>query len=98
MRLGREELFNVFQLWALNGEKLPFRVRKASWNPKVEQYYLVERIQISKWPYGFAWGRYCREGKLSETEKLRNAGTYQWISGLAVDELTEQKAAKNDSE
>jgi hypothetical protein len=49
-KLGRgaeQEQFNVFQLWALDGEKLPFRVKKASWSDKVEQYYLVERIEIT---------------------------------------------------
>ena len=29
-RGAKQELFNVFQLWALSGEKLPFRVKKAS--------------------------------------------------------------------
>jgi 5-methylcytosine-specific restriction endonuclease McrA len=87
-QLGRgaeEKLFNVFQLWALNGERLPFKVKKASWSDKVEQYYLVERIEISRWPYGFAWGSYFRDGKVSETDKIRTAGTYCWrvFSGAA---------------
>lgn len=55
-RGAKQELFNVFQLWALSGEKLLFRVKKASWSDKVEQYYLAERVEITKWPYGFAWG------------------------------------------
>jgi 5-methylcytosine-specific restriction endonuclease McrA len=81
-RLGRgaeEKRFNIFQLWALNDEQLPFKVRKETWSEKVDQYYLVEKIQISKWPYGFACGRYYRDGKISEPEKIRSAGTYTWI-------------------
>ena len=82
-QLGRgseRQLFNIFQLWALTGEKLPLNVKKATWSDKVEQYYVVERIEISKWPYGFAWGRYYRDGVLAETEKIRGAGSYQWVS------------------
>src|SRR4029079_8651800 len=37
-RVAPEKLFNIFQLWALNSEKLPFKVKKASWSDKVEQY------------------------------------------------------------
>ena len=79
-RGAQEKLFNIFQLWALNSEKLPFKVKKASWSDKVEQYYIVERIEISRWPYGFAWGRYFRDGKLSEIDKIRTAGTYCWTA------------------
>jgi hypothetical protein len=39
----------------------------------------VEKIQISKWPYGFAWGRYFREGETGELDKITSAGTYSWI-------------------
>ena len=70
---------NVFQLWALNGEVLPFRVRKETWNPKVDQHYLVERIEISKWPYGFAWGRFVRNGEAGDLGKIASPGTYTWF-------------------
>lgn len=45
---------------------------------KVSQYYLVERVEIGKWPYGKAWGRYVREGVAGELEKIANSGTYTW--------------------
>lgn len=61
-------LHNVFQLWALDGERPPFRVRKATWNAKTEQLYVVERIEITRWPHGFACGRYCGNGVLSPAD------------------------------
>ena len=76
---------NIFQIWALNGEKLPFRVRKETWSMKVSQYYLVERIEIGKWPYGKAWGRYVREGVAGELEKIANSGTYTWMLEAVTD-------------
>lgn len=43
-----------------------------------DEDYLVERIEIGKWPYGKAWGRYVREGVTGELEKISNSGTYTW--------------------
>ena len=40
--------------------------------------FLVERIEIGKWPYGSAWGRFVRNGVPEAPEQLRNAGSYQW--------------------
>jgi 5-methylcytosine-specific restriction endonuclease McrA len=77
-RGAEEKWFNILQLWALNDEQLLFKVRKETWSEKVDQYYLVEKIQISKWPYGFAWGRSYRNGKMSDTEKIRSPGKYTW--------------------
>ena len=48
---------NVFQLWKEGGEKLPFKVIRWTWNPATSTF-LVERIEIGKWPYGKAWGRF----------------------------------------
>lgn len=70
---------NIFEIWALNEQKLPFKVRKESWNKAVSQHYLIEKIEISKWPYGKAWGRYVRNGDAGDTEKVPNSGTYTWI-------------------
>lgn len=77
-RAVETKLSNVFQLWALGGERLPFKARKATWSTNVDQFYLIERIEISKWPYGFAWGCYCRNGEVGPSGKISGAGTYQW--------------------
>lgn len=69
---------NIFQLWGLNGEQLPFHVRKKTWSKKVRQFYKVTRIQIGKWPYGAAWGHYCRAGQEGPEEKIKAAGVYDW--------------------
>ena len=68
---------NVFQLWRDGGEVLPFRVIRWTWNPAATNF-LVEQIEIGKWPYGKAWGRIIRYGVLGEFEQLKNAGSYQW--------------------
>ena len=51
---------NVFQLWKEGGERLPFKVIRWTWNPATSTF-LVERIEIGKWPYGKAWGRFLLE-------------------------------------
>ena len=72
------EKLNIFMLWHKGGEKVPFKAFKSNWNPNTEQYYLVEKIEIKKWPYGTAWGRYVREGEAGELGKIGGAGTYTW--------------------
>jgi hypothetical protein len=52
---------NVFQLWKEGGERLPFKVIRWTWN-NATSAFLVERIEIGKWPYGKAWGRFIRNG------------------------------------
>lgn len=47
---------NLFQLWKLNGECLPFKARKETWRVSPSHYMLVEKVEIAKWPYGKAWG------------------------------------------
>jgi hypothetical protein len=69
---------NVFQLWDQRGRELPLRVVKETWAHVPEHYFLVEQIEIGKWPYGTAWGRYCRDGNIGSYEKLRNSGTFTW--------------------
>ncbi len=85
---GREKSWdNIFKLWDLNEKKLPFAVQKDTWNSNVAQHYRVEKIEIKKWPYGTAWGRYIREGIEGELVKIANAGTYTWrIASDAVPE------------
>ena len=39
---------------------------------------LVERVEIGKWPYGTAWGRFLADGVPGEHGKVANAGSYQW--------------------
>jgi hypothetical protein len=74
-----EEPRNVFELWALNGETTPFRVVKETWRRAPGQYFLVEEVEVRKMPYGYAWGRYCNDGQISEFMKIGNAGTYTWF-------------------
>lgn len=69
---------NVFELWAKAGQRTPFKVRKQSWNSDIEQFFLVEKIEIKRWPYGTAWGRYMKNGESAELQKIRGAGTYCW--------------------
>jgi len=68
---------NVFQLWKEGGEKLPFKVIRWTWNPATSTF-LVERIEIGKWPYGKAWGRFIRNGVPEAPQQLNGAGSYQW--------------------
>lgn len=68
---------NIFQLWKENGELLPFKVIRWTWNPAVSAY-LVEQVDIGKWPYGKAWGRFVHNGVPGKLEKMPNAGSYQW--------------------
>ena len=69
---------NVFQLWKEGGEKLPFKVIRWTWNPATSAF-LVERIEVGKWPYGKAWGRFIRDGVPEATpQQLSGAGSYQW--------------------
>lgn len=69
---------NVFELWALNDKRVPFNVCKDTWSLQTAQFYQVERIEITKWPYGHAWGRYVRDGVEGDYGKIPNAGTYSW--------------------
>lgn len=70
---------NIFQLWRENGEKLPLKVIRNSWNPAAGHYLVVEEVAVKKWPYGDAWGRYhWRGGAAGPTEKIRCSGTYAW--------------------
>jgi hypothetical protein len=54
------------------------RVVRDTWSRSIDQYYLIERIEISSWPYGRAWGRYVRDGVPGELVKVPNAGSYCW--------------------
>ena len=67
---------NVFQLWTEGGE-LPFKVIWWTW--PATSAFLVERIEVGKWPYGRAWGRFIRDGVPEPTPRqLSGAGSYQW--------------------
>lgn len=73
-----EDRKNIFELWRENDEVLPFKVKRTHWSDSVEQYYLVERIEVKKWPYGDAYGKYFRNGKIGISEKIDSSGTYSW--------------------
>lgn len=73
---------NVFELWRDNGERLPFRVRRWSWNKAT--YAVVESVVIKIWPYGVADGylvimNHLGKGKVVRCKAvLACAGCYQW--------------------
>jgi hypothetical protein len=69
---------NIFQLWELNGRTVPFKAIKESWLQSSSHFMLIERVVIKKWPYGFAWGCYVRDGVAGEQQKINGAGTYSW--------------------
>jgi hypothetical protein len=69
---------NIFELWDTNDRKLPLKVVRQTWNQGADHYTLVERIEVRNWPYGYAWGRYFRNGKLEDEQKIASAGSYQW--------------------
>jgi hypothetical protein len=71
------EWTNIFQLWRANGGELPMKVVRQSWNPDVDHYLLVERVQ-ARWPLRSAWGRYHRDGRAKQQQKIWFAGSYQW--------------------
>lgn len=68
---------NVFQLWQERGQQLPFKVVRWTWNPS-NSAFLVEKVEVKKWPYGTAWGRFLKDGVPGAYEKLSCAGNYQW--------------------
>ena len=68
----------VFELWALNDRQLSMQVVRERWRQSADHYMLVERIEIRNWPYGFAWGRYYRNGEAAEEQKIGSAGSYEW--------------------
>jgi len=69
---------NIFQLWMKTGRTVPIKVVRDHWDPNTGNYMLVERVEIRKWPYGFAWGRYFKNGVAGEEAKISSAGTYNW--------------------
>lgn len=69
---------NIFELWELNGRKLPMKVIRENWNETVDHFLLVESIEIRRWPFGFAWGRYHRNGQAGVTQKIGSSGSYEW--------------------
>ena len=68
---------NVFQLWREGGEKLPMKVIRWTWSPATS-VFLVEKVEVKKWPYGTAWGRFVRNGTPGAYEKRSCAGSFQW--------------------
>lgn len=78
---------NIFQIWKANREKVPFAVRNYRWSDKY--YTVVEKIEIGKWPYGYAYGYPTINGKYSDhyernkswrqNKLIPLAGCYQWM-------------------
>lgn len=78
---------NVFQIWRDNGERVPFRVRRWSWNwycfavvvdiviSEKDMEYEVDTGKL----YGKAEGRFFMRGKERRCDGcLSCAGCYQW--------------------
>lgn len=77
---------NIIQIWQEIGENVPFAVRNYRWS---DQYYtIVEKVEIGKWPYGYAYGyptingqysdHYERNKEWREKRWIPLAGCYQW--------------------
>lgn len=69
---------NLFEIWKENHQRLPFRAILDSWAEELENYVIVEKIQIDKWPYGKAYGQYFFHGKRDRNGQIDNAGTFRW--------------------
>jgi len=69
---------NIFEIWKENGEKLPFKVIRNSWDENKGHFALVKKIEIGKWPYGKAYGQYFYYGKPGIIGIIGCAGTYAW--------------------
>lgn len=76
--MADRDTHNLFELWDLNGRRLPFRACKETWDP-TSSHVEVEEIEVKKWPCGNAWGRFVRAGKKGELAKIANSGTYTWF-------------------
>jgi hypothetical protein len=74
----KRDWYNIFELWELGGRTLPIKIIRQGWYEILDHYMLVERIEIKRWPFGFAWGRYHRSGKAAEYQKIGSAGSFQW--------------------
>lgn len=82
--LKKEDYKNIFQIWKENEEKVPFAVRRWNW---YENYYaVIERVEITKFPYGKAYGFAVANGKYSnhydskwnKKYPISCSGCYQW--------------------
>lgn len=69
---------NIFEIWKENGEKLPFKAIRNSWNENKGHFVLIEKIEIKKWPYGKAYGQYFYNGQAGKIGIIDCAGTYAW--------------------
>ena len=84
---------NIFQIWDDIGRKTPFAVRRDNWSNKY--YAIVEKVEITKFPYGNAYGFSTRNGIYSnhfsyDCKWRRNmiipcCGCYQWSLVKNVD-------------
>lgn len=74
---------NIFQIWNDLGQRVPFAVKRESWNP-ASSYEWWQRLRLGSSPYGKAWGYFRRrEQNISEPDgepgEVRCAGCYQWF-------------------
>lgn len=84
---------NIFQIWAANGKKTPFAVRRDNWDSQF--FTVVEKVVVRKMPYGTAYGYPTEDGvfnshyeydeKWREERIIPSAGCYQWELADDVD-------------
>ena len=77
---------NIFQLWEENNKLVPFKVKRDNWGDSY--YVVVEKIEITNFPYGKAYGypvanskktnHYNYDKKWREEGLIPCAGCYQW--------------------
>ena len=77
MKIRKDASKNIFQIWWENGKRLPFEVHRRTWPD--ERYIVVTKIELTKRPYGRAWGYECWNGKEYKSDIIGCAGCYQWV-------------------
>lgn len=77
---------NIFQIWSEIGKRVPFAVRRDNWSS--EYYTIVEKIELRRFPYGYAYGYPTINGEYSDhydydidwknKKLIPCTGCYQW--------------------
>lgn len=94
---------NIFQIWDEIGRKTPFAVRRDNWSEKF--YTIVEKVEIKKFPYGYAYGfsttngvytnHYDYDSTWRRKRIIPCCGCYQWTLVENVDSEHLKKTNEN---
>lgn len=96
---------NIFQIWSEIGKRIPFAVRRDNWSN--EYYTIVEKIELRRYPYGYAYGYPTINGEYSDhydydidwknKRVIPCAGCYQWsfVSDANLPNTKNEKATDN---